>query len=364
MKIWIFGDSFSANTDSNSWTNLLDGNVTTEAFNGSSEYRIWRTYQDNKHLINSTDRVIFCHTSSNRVFLQDDVGSISRHLDTHPVCDLLFNNVYSNNETQFINVLETIWDDRYFKDNYDLLVSDLKSVKNSTHITFFESDTIDSLHSIWKEHPGDINHMTPIGNYYVSKHITNRMTNIKRIVSFGASMTAGQGLDDPKQSYPYVLANRLNCEIDNVATPGASNLEILHNILTYKFIEGDTALLMWAPCNRDLLFNKNKLESIGAWQDTELTKNWALTHSESDLTVRTWYHIQHAILFLNRLGIGCINFAGYARPLEMHRPSYITDVLHDSGIDTYKRHTQNCSDGHPGPEAHKLIANRILSIIK
>jgi lysophospholipase L1-like esterase len=362
MKFWIFGDSFSSSNDKDSWVNKLGAEVRVTSFNGSSEYRIWRNYQDNKHLINSSDYVIFCHTSSSRVFLKDDAESLTRTLETHPSCDLLFNNVYSNNETKYIDILENIWDERYFTDTFNLLVNDLKSVPNSTHITFFESDNIQSLYHIWQLNKGNINHMNENGNRIASEFIKKSLTGHKRIVSFGASMAAGQGLDNVRDAYPYIIADRLNLECDNTAKPGASNLEILHDILNYKFEEGDVALLMWAPCNRDLIFGK-KNGSIGAWQQTELVKNWALTHTDHDLTVRTWYHIHHALLYLHSINIPYYNFAGYARPINVHKPPYMKFDLIDSGIDTFKRQTPNTSDGHPGPEGHKLVAERLLGFI-
>lgn len=362
MKIWIFGDSFSASKDKDSWVNRLNAEVKVTSFNGSSEYRIWRSYQDNKHLINSSDRVIFCHTSNSRVFLKDDAESLTRTLETHPKCDLLFNNVYSNNETKYIDILENIWDERYFTDTFNLLVNDLKTVKNSIHITFFASDTIQSLHDIWQQNQGTVNHMTPYGNTLTRDIINKSLKMHKRLVSFGASMAAGQGLDNIDDAYPYVIAKKLKLDCVNTAKPGASNLEILHDILNYKFEEGDVAILMWAPCNRDLIFGK-KNGSIGAWQDTELVRNWALTHTDHDLTTRTWYHIHHALLYLDSINIPYYNFAGYARPINAHKPSYMNFDLIDSGIDTFKRQTPNTSDGHPGAEGHKLVAERLLGYI-
>jgi len=174
-KIWIFGDSFASSKHSYAWTSLLSdyGSVVNEASNGSSEYRIWKKYQSNKRFINNNDIVIFCHTSPSRIFLKDTAYSLSRILPTHPLCDLIFGDVFAKNEKRFISVLKEIWDDEYFQDTYNMLVNDLKNVPNSIHLNFFEDNTYNNL---WKDYPGEINHLNMTGNQLVFQHITKQLT--------------------------------------------------------------------------------------------------------------------------------------------------------------------------------------------
>jgi len=169
-KIWIFGDSFSANATTHSWTHLLGtyGKVVLRSHNGSSEHRIWKTYQQNKRFIKPNDMVIFCHTSSSRIYLKSGTSLLSRTLLSHPFCDLIFNDVFAKKEKKFISILKTIWDDEYFEDTYNLLVDDLKRVPNSVHINFFETGI---YNSIWQAHPGRINHMDNTGNLLVLQQL-------------------------------------------------------------------------------------------------------------------------------------------------------------------------------------------------
>ena len=366
MKVWVFGDSFACNSSTDSWTSLLatDYTVINKSSNGSSEYRIWKTYQDHKEQIQSTDHIIFCHTSYSRVYLQDDQELLSRKLESHPKCDLIFSDVYHKKETLYTNILETIWDDRYFTDNYSLLINDLKSVDNSSHYTFFESNIVESHYELWKKHPGNINHMDSTGNRIFYEKIINKLKPVKRLIHFGASMTSGQGLGSVSDAYPYKVGKLLNIESINMGVAGASNLQILHDILNYKFTEGDCAVLMWAPCNRDCLFEINGLEPIGPWQEKDKVKHWMLAHSESDLTTHAWYHIQHALLYLASKHIPYYNFAGYPRPLNVYKPSYMDITLIDSEFSVYREQTKMASDGHPGPDAHTLVAKRMADIIK
>jgi hypothetical protein len=183
FKIWIFGDSFAASTDANSWAVLLEkhGQVINKASNGSSEHRIWKKYQQNKQFIKHNDIVIFCHTSSSRIFLKEGVSLLSRLLPSYQWCDLIVKDIYEKKEKQFINLLKKIWDDEYFEDIYSLLVKDLEQTPNSIHINFF---SYDEYHNIWLHHSGNINHLDKIGNslvlekvlkkFYEEENINNR----------------------------------------------------------------------------------------------------------------------------------------------------------------------------------------------
>jgi hypothetical protein len=187
---------------------------------------------------------------------------------------------------------------------------------------------------------------------------------MNRYVHFGASLTTGQGLEQG-ECYTEVLSTLTGCPSTVVAEPGASNLQILHDILDFDFKSGDCAVLMWVPVNRDLLFDSTGNQTVGSWQSTELSRNWILTHTEHDLSVRTWYHIHHAQQYLQNQGIQYLNIASYTRPLEPYRPRYFHDLeLLDSNIAQYKALHGLTSDGHPGAGAHRLLAERILELTK
>jgi len=168
-NIWIFGDSFAASKHRHSWTKSLNGHVINRASNGSSEYRIWKTYQQNKANIDSNDKVIFCHTSYSRVYLKDTITDLlSRLLPSHMFCDIILADIQHKQETKFIDTLKTIWDDTYFYDQYKLLEEDLKRVPNSIHINFFE-DT--AYRYTYVCHKGNINHMSQEGNLVIGMEV-------------------------------------------------------------------------------------------------------------------------------------------------------------------------------------------------
>jgi len=169
IKVWIFGDSFAASKHKHSWTRLLNYHVVNRASNGSSEYRIWKAYQKAKRDIGPKDKVIFCHTSYSRVYLKNTITDLmSRWLSTHRFCDIILSDIQHKQETKFIKILKTIWDDVYFYDNYNLLLEDLKRVPNSMHINFFEDGV---YRSTYQSYPGDINHMSKEGNLVIGMHV-------------------------------------------------------------------------------------------------------------------------------------------------------------------------------------------------
>jgi hypothetical protein len=170
--IWIFGDSFAANCQPTSWSEMI-GDVNNYASNGSSEYRILKSYRQFKNQISNLDKVIFVHTSPSRIYLKDDKKSLSRTLETYKKCDIIINDIFEKKEKEYINILESIWDDEYFNDIFMLIVSELKLVPNSFHITFFDSsiDGVLNLNHLWKQYPGNINHLSVEGNLEVSKII-------------------------------------------------------------------------------------------------------------------------------------------------------------------------------------------------
>jgi hypothetical protein len=170
--IWIFGDSFAASSNNSSWTSNI-GEVANFSSNGSSEYRILKNYYSQKNSIGPSDTVLFVHTSPTRIFLKDSRSITSRQLDSHPFCDIIINDIVEKKETEYIKILESIWDDDYFNDMFDLIVDRLITIPNSIHVTFFETSRNDiiQLNHIWIANPGNTNHMSDYGNRLTTEAI-------------------------------------------------------------------------------------------------------------------------------------------------------------------------------------------------
>jgi lysophospholipase L1-like esterase len=195
-----------------------------------------------------------------------------------------------------------------------------------------------------------------------------------RIVTFGDSFTYGHGLEDcwvndkpgPMPSslaWPALLGDN----VSNRSVPGASNTMILHDILHSEFKPDDYVIIMWTFPDRDMIFDtgyflgrKDRAQHIGPWRKDDLTKSWMLTHNSTDSIIRAWYHIHHANLFLDSLGVKHYNFFIDYTHYRPHKPlavdipmKVISTVCMDLALDNL----------HPGPKTHERIARDIKECI-
>lgn len=186
-----------------------------------------------------------------------------------------------------------------------------------------------------------------------------------RLVCFGCSNTYGTGLVNPEsEAWPHVLGTLLDIETINMGVPGASNLEILNNILKFNFKENDTVVVMWSPLTRDYLFDPE--QQLGSWMKSELIDHWVHTHSTHDLAVRSWLYIHHSTLYFQSRGIKSINIAVAYEDLIKFKPSYINkSIVFDIKMNWIKFFGDKAQDKmHPGVKSQIKIANKIHTLLK
>jgi lysophospholipase L1-like esterase len=211
---------------------------------------------------------------------------------------------------------------------------------------------------------------------------------MKTIFAFGDSYTYGHGLEDcwvkqghdyrvgpmhSQYSWPSLLAKDLVYDLKNYSNPGSSNLAILHKILNTNFDKDSICIVMWSYPNRDMIFNKdyvpnkelfvkktdtiNNIIHVGNWIESELSKIWMLTHNDTDLIMRSWYHIHHANLYLASLKIPHYNLFVHYPMLKDYHPAYVKIPFKDIKVDHF---IDKALDGnHPGPMTQQRIAKDI-----
>jgi hypothetical protein len=189
---------------------------------------------------------------------------------------------------------------------------------------------------------------------------------MSRLIAFGCSNTYGQGLEDcyvngshgdspSKLSWPFLLGELLEKEVVNNGYPSVSNFEILYRILNFDFQKNDVVVILWTFYFRDLIFKDAKnYERIGTWNKSKIFNDWAMTHSNIDLKIRSLFHMNHAELYLNSLDIK--NFSFVIDPeLVQDIPEYLNIknlklnvnlIQVDNALDEY----------HLGPISHKRYA--------
>ena len=181
-KLLVVGDSFSANLSSLAWQNLLDEyTVINLSSAGSSEYRILK-----KLLATDLDlysATIVVHTSPNRIYVEHN--PLHQSSFTHQHCDLIYQDVVARRPDPWADRaawwFENVFDVDYAYFMHKLMID--RSVeytrdRRALHLTFFELEhtpSLISLHDIWKQHPGSINHLSELGNQLVADLIKQKL---------------------------------------------------------------------------------------------------------------------------------------------------------------------------------------------
>lgn len=202
----------------------------------------------------------------------------------------------------------------------------------------------------------------------------------KRLITFGCSVTYGHGLPDcfilpngdpgPTHSnlaWPALLADSLNRDLVNTSRCGASNLEILHNILNFNFLKTDLVVVMWSFPDRDLIFgqilpnNTQSMMPMANWLTTPIAVKWKYVHPASDLATRSWFYIHHASLYLESLQVQNYNTFTRYNILGEFRPNY----LNVSGYFKTWPLIDYALDGqHPGEKTQRFMAEEIKQYIE
>ena len=213
---------------------------------------------------------------------------------------------------------------------------------------------------------------------------------MSRLVTFGCSHTYGHGLEDciiennlpgpvaSKFAWPNQLGTMLGLETINLSRPGASNLEILYNILKFDFQEKDVAVVLWTEHSRDLIFAKTDRAlnynldffPIGTWMTKENegidVEAWLSIHTDYDLLVRSFMYIHHAEKHLENKKIKNYSFFLNAKNILNQTPNFLTfnNLLNVELWDImFSLHDKALDGCHPGPVAHIKIAEEIYKHI-
>jgi hypothetical protein len=207
---------------------------------------------------------------------------------------------------------------------------------------------------------------------------------MSRLITFGDSFTYGHGLVDchiPENNYPgttpskfawpQLLGDMLGIEVINRSKCGASNMQILKEILTFEnFLTTDVVIVGWTFNIRDCIFNKSifGVESelrVSAWhKDNKLVEKYFSVHNNHDLAVRTGIYIHHAESYLKTLAIKQFHFSAFQHQWYNKMPVFIKDPDHYIS-DSIINHKLDIAldNSHPGPLAHKEAAKKLYEIV-
>jgi hypothetical protein len=178
-RLLIIGDSFSASTSTEGWNNLIEHyQVENLSSCGSSEYRLIKILDQTN--TDEFDKIIFVHTSPYRIYVKENPYYVNSN--THKKCDLLYADVKSYLPDEFAQHVswwfEHVFDLDQAKFVHERLVDyAIQKIPQSLHLTFFDYNhaNVFNLHKIWKNNPGDINHMNTRGNQQVIDFVNQHL---------------------------------------------------------------------------------------------------------------------------------------------------------------------------------------------
>lgn len=216
-----------------------------------------------------------------------------------------------------------------------------------------------------------------------------------RLVTFGCSFTYGSELPDctgkvdlnsfgqlkkrkpSKFAWPQVLGDLMGKEVCNHSAPASSNLEILCEILDFKFQPDDIVVIMWSMSFRELFFKEIKKQEKGIrpWKQLTVWSKGIIGEDfqkakEIDYIKRTWIYLHHANLYLKNKNTyefeNQLTFIHYpAAPWEIQelKPDFIEAP--DNIYWTRTEKIDDAADGeHPGVKSHKKQAKEIKKILE
>jgi len=193
-------------------------------------------------------------------------------------------------------------------------------------------------------------------------------------------MTYGHGLTDchipphnpglvhSKLSWPAIVSKLLDIEYVNNGICGASNKQILMEILKFPLREGDIVVVQWTYAHRSMVYKQNEgfhqvLPPLKKYMPTEsylFSESFYKVHPNHDLLISSHLDIHHANLYVT-INNDIFNFHTDST-LDLVSPSF---KIKSNGVNLYSLGEDKALDDvHPGPKCQQVLAKYIASSIK
>lgn len=190
-----------------------------------------------------------------------------------------------------------------------------------------------------------------------------------RLVAFGCSNTFGQGLPDPsKLSWPQLLANKLDIECYNGGVLGASNKQIMNQVMTFPFRTTDVCIVMWSYLSRYTILDQeygryytyqelnHDNQILPQMLDNRKSKYYyRYVYNETDHLNMTLHYINYTKLHLEKL-----NIKNYHTCCDELDTPLAFNIEFEKLRHEFPKGTDN---SHPGIDAHAEVAERIYKRI-
>jgi len=186
---------------------------------------------------------------------------------------------------------------------------------------------------------------------------------MKRLVTFGCSLTYGQFLEDREtQSWPAQLGSRLNVPVVNMGMHGSSNKEILYEILNFDFQSDDVCVIMWTNVYRWIIFNEEENNRLGAWQDTKQARAFVeYFWFDYDMCLDLFERANHANRIIPHSYHLVSNNLWLKNEPIWNKVNFLTHI----DFHSIRKNYPEASDGkHPGELAYTDLAKKLHNAIR
>jgi lysophospholipase L1-like esterase len=209
------------------------------------------------------------------------------------------------------------------------------------------------------------------------------------IYAVGCSFTYGAELADRADAWPSVLQNLLAREVTNLGKEGCGNTRIVKRALDVVLDNCDRLVISWTNPSRIELADNYGIYDVWGGRYSPWVSNPDLQH-RLDLIKYSTLHDQPEYCYANWLRqivlvqsicklkqIPCVMFISHNANklhIEYHRryekllknidmEMFVDKTMFDSTSE-WLRHIPKMPYGHPDPEGHRIIANKVYEHIR
>ena len=189
-----------------------------------------------------------------------------------------------------------------------------------------------------------------------------------RLISFGCSHVAGDGLTSQEQVYSSVLSKMLDLKHVNCGESGASNKLIMYNVLNFDFQNNDTAIILWSHTERTTFFNKDGVHLLlnpsSEKNKIQAKKYYKLFHNEYHHDVESTHAIHYTNLYLKSKNIKIYNIL--QNPIVSYSNINFEDIqVLDVFFGVFRHLYPLANDqSHMGFLGHNKLAEKVFELIE
>lgn len=198
----------------------------------------------------------------------------------------------------------------------------------------------------------------------------------KRLVTFGCSYPFGQGLPDcigdnskyapgpnpSHQSFPALIAKKINRENINLSVPGSSNKSIVYRLQKFNFEIDDIVILHWTHSERSCIIDNNTAHIIGPWCPDKRSKIfYKQFNTDEEIEFNNKLFVSWANYYLAQKVSQVINTKPFSflsninTDFKSDNVEFLDKTINDYTID------YAADDSHPGIKSHRVYADYIAS---